>query len=231
MKGENNINIDSVFHLSNGSFGQNTLILPFPNRKNVYAFFYMPVDLVPLPCARNLSMAIVDMVKNNNIGEVILRKKIITEDSLELGKLTATKHANGRDWWLISQKDRTNIYYKALLTPNGTTIHDKQVIGNDFFSDAGQTVFSPDGKHYINFNLIIDSTVTSPHIMIFEFDRCTGNLSNPRSIEYPFSQGWSGGIAISPNSRYLYVSYFTKLYQYDLWAKDIKSTEKIVILH
>ena len=186
----------------------------------------MPVDLVPLPCTKNLSMAIVDMEKNNNLGEVVLRKKIIIEDSLEFGKLTATKHANGRDWWLITQKNHKNLYYKVLLTPQGATIHDKQIIGNDFFPSAGQTVFSPDGKYYINFD--IDNDSISPNTMIFDFDRCTGQLSNTRTINYPNMGNWSGGIAVSPNSHFLYVSLFNKLYQYDLRAKDILTSEKIV---
>ncbi|MCB0548394.1 MAG: PKD domain-containing protein [Phaeodactylibacter sp.] len=39
---------------------------------------------------------------------------------------------------------------------------------------------------------------------------------------------WSGGVAISPNSRFLYVSSFKNVYQYDLWAEDIPASKDTV---
>ncbi len=228
MKGGENINIDSITLLPNTSSPQNIIILPYPKHKNLFTFFYLPILIKPegILGAHNLSYAIVDMDKNNNLGEVTMRKKIIVNDTLEYGKLAAIKHANGRDWWLIQQELYKNIYCKILLNPKGAKLYDKQKIGNDVTATLGQAVFSPDGKYYINCD--IDTEKPSPNITVFNFDRCTGLLSNPRAICYDDHSFWSGGAAVSPNSRYLYISLDFKLFQYDLWADDLAASEKLI---
>src|SRR5207247_1684286 len=58
----------------------------------------------------------------------------------------------------------------------------------------------------------------------YDFDRCTGVLSNPINLPLPIivANSWLGmGVAISPNNRFLYVSLTRHLYQFDLWAPDI----------
>ncbi len=230
MKGGENINIDSLTFLSNTTLSQGSLILPFPEHKGLYVFFYLPQLIKPagIPGSHNVSYAIVDMDKNNSLGEVIQRKTVIPTDTIEPGKFTAVRHANGRDWWLIEQQLYKNTYCKLLLNPKGVKLYHKQTIGNDVTTTLGQAVFSPDGKYYINCD--IDTEKPSPNITVFNFDRCTGLLSNPRTICYDDHSFWSGGAAVSSNSRYLYVSLYTKLYQYDLWADDLAASEKLIAI-
>ena len=64
-------------------------------------------------------------------------------------------------------------------------------------------------------------------IDIFNFDRCTGELNSLVQIAMQDS-AWSGGAAISPNSRYLYIPSFEVVYQYDLWAPDIEASRDTV---
>ena len=66
-------------------------------------------------------------------------------------------------------------------------------------------------------------------VEIYDFDRCNGGLSNHRRMHY--NANISGGVAISPNSRYLYVSSYEHVYQYDLWASDIESTKVTVAVY
>ncbi|MFZ4545243.1 MAG: T9SS type A sorting domain-containing protein [Saprospiraceae bacterium] len=228
MEGGIFVNKDTIFQLNNANIEQNTVILPYPSSDHLYAFFYLGVTLTPTPaaCAPNLSMAIVDMSKNNNLGKVLQTRKIIIPDTIETNKMTATRHANGRDWWVINQDFLGNKYFKVLLDPLGAHLHDVQQIGDDSSSSIGGAVFSPDGKYYINAD--IDSDSLSPNVMVFNFDRCSGQLSNPRSITYASHDYWAGGAAVSANSRYLYISVYTELYQYDLWADDLAGSEKLV---
>ncbi|MFZ4545070.1 MAG: T9SS type A sorting domain-containing protein [Saprospiraceae bacterium] len=229
MDGGIYVNRDTVFNLTNEDVQDNTIILPFPGRKDLYAFFYLTVTLV-LPkayvCSRNLSMAVVDMQKKNGLGAVLPGKKLVISDTIEVNKLTATKHANGRDWWIIIQDYFSNKYYKVLLDPNGADIHDIQRIGIDSVNSIGKALFSPDGKYYINFDIETDSLI--PNLAVFNFDRCSGELSNPRYVSFGVNDAWTGGAAVSPNSRYLYISRDYKIFQYDLWADDLTGSQKII---
>ncbi|MBX2927091.1 MAG: hypothetical protein KF852_04590 [Saprospiraceae bacterium] len=77
-----------------------------------------------------------------------------------------------------------------------------------------QAVFSPNGRKFALAH-------SAQSVTVFDFDRCTGLLSNPYDIRLwpPVVSG--RGLAISPSSRYLYVSNIVDLYQYDLYAADI----------
>ncbi len=85
-------------------------------------------------------------------------------------KLTATRHANGRDWWIITQaQDVDTTYRKLLITPQGIQGPFLQKIGpgdhaRRFF---GQMVFSLDGS-------TLAAASANSTIDIFDFDRCTG---------------------------------------------------------
>jgi len=85
----------------------------------------------------------------------------------------------------------------------------------------GQAAFSPDGKYYAVFNSINQDL--GQFIDVFSFDRCSGILSNQRTMH--LNMDISGGVAFLPNSRFLYVSSYIDLYQYDMWAADIESSK------
>src|SRR5690606_1739043 len=67
-------------------------------------------------------------------------------------------------------------------------------------------------------------------LSVYDFDRCTGLMSNPTQFVYGDS-AWSGGVAISPNSRYLYVSHYNYIFQFDLWADDLLSSKDTVAIY
>lgn len=95
------------------------------------------------------------------------------------GGLSVTKHANGRDWWVIVKKHYKNKFYKFLLTPLGIQSMGYQLIGLDDQARLLDTYsFSPNGE--------ILAGVVQPHeIALFNFDRCTGLLSNHQIISNP----------------------------------------------
>ena len=65
---------------------------------------------------------------------------------------------------------------------------------------------------------------------IFDFDRCTGLFSDPVNITIDDSNSL-GGLAFSPNSRFLYVSSVLDVYQYDTEASDIASSMAVSYTH
>ncbi|MBL7775039.1 MAG: PKD domain-containing protein [Saprospiraceae bacterium] len=126
------------------------------------------------------------------------------------------RHANGRDWWMLLPKSGTNRYFAFLVTPEGVRLsHQQEVPGANNFSAFGQAAFSPDGSHLS----ILRSGTISPdtYVDVFDFDRCSGLLSNFRQVIIPLVS-FGVGVAFSPNNRFLYVAMWKTLYQLDLEA-------------
>ena len=109
---------------------------------------------------------------DNEQGEVILRKELILHDTLGAGKLSACKHANGRDWWIIVPEWNSNRYYRYLLTPEGIDTVGMQEVGEPTINGLGQALFSPDGTKHVRFSGL--SIELGEWISIYDFDRCTG---------------------------------------------------------
>ena len=231
--GENNINWDSTTFLTAKSTPQICLFLPFPADESKTLFFSKKLAVLKVGSSKRiinpeLNLAILQNQGVNGLGEVITRRINVLKDTLCEGKITAVKHGNGRDWWMVIQRYLDNKYYKILVNHIGVRVNDLQEIGIDKTSLDGQAVFSPDGKFYVNYDCI--TQIKDPHLTIFDFDRCTGQLSNPRNIFYD-KEISIGGVAVSPNSRFLYASFYGVLMQYDLWAKDIAASKKDVALY
>jgi hypothetical protein len=115
----------------------------------------------------------------------------------------------------------TNLHHTLLFNDMGVIDSFTQVAGYKpdpaIKRDAGgNNVFSPDGSVYV------DSDARNGH-RIFDFDRCTGRLSNFRWIQLPAQQPF-GGAAISPNSRFLYITASVWAMQYDLWEADVAAS-------
>lgn len=205
-----------------------SLILPKPNTEHIYHLFHLTFDKDSLNffLVTKLLYTEVDMSLNNGKGGVTSHKnELILNARLCAGQLEAVKHANGYDWWIIVPKAESNSYYKFLFTANGLIGPFEQTIGNVYYKIDwnGQAVFSPDGTKYARFD-------TRTDLNIFDFDRCDGTLSNHRFIPMNLNSDTvvAGGVAISPNSRYIYLSATDKVFQFDLDADDIASTKTVV---
>ncbi len=114
-----------------------------------------------------------------------------------------------------------------------------QVIGKQSLGTAtdivGESAFSPDGSTYVRITgdaLISEGKPNKSRLDIFTFDRCSGLLSGniPITINY-IGGDFPEGLAISPNSRYLYVSQSDSLIQYDLRSRDIASSRVAVAVY
>ncbi len=88
--------------------------------------------------------------------------------------IASVRHANGRDWWLITHKtDSSNEYLKFLITKDSIYGPFTQAIGRYYlYSDiSSEYCFSPDGAKFIGakYNGVLE---------LYDFDRCTGELYN-----------------------------------------------------
>ncbi len=199
------------------NISEGCLILPKPEAPGIYYLFHGTIDDQIGQFARYLYLTTIDMSLDNGLGGVVIKNEILINDTLNVGKITAVRHANGRDWWVILHKQPTNIFYRLLVTPNGIYPPEQQAIGITRYADIGQVCFSPDGNRFAYY------WGAGEDLEIFDFDRCTGLFSTPVHILIN-DANTMGGVAFSPNSRYLYVSSVEDVYQYDTEAPDIEAS-------
>jgi len=204
---------------------QGAMIIPSPERDGEYHLFYSERTAISnhpdgyTSFVLDLKYAVIDMGMNNRLGRVLEKEISLIQDTLDFGKITATRHGNGRDWWIVVPYFDGDYYHRFLLDDRG--VHDMGMVFTtdmDMRPGVGQAVFSPDGSKYINFSSL--SVSEGQFVGVYNFDRCTGNLSNPRLITYN-DTAYAAGVAISENGRFAYISSYTHLYQIDLDAEDI----------
>ena len=161
---------------------------------------------------------------DNNSGVLVEKDFPLIIDTLDFGKVTACRHGNGRDWWVLIPYIDANEYHRFLLGPDGIEDWGSIRSGEDMSRGLGQAQFSPDGAKYINYGI---PTFNNNYLTIYDFDRCTGLLTNAQT-RYDTAFAYVTGIAISENSHFAYESAHTHLYQYDLTASDIFATRTLV---
>jgi hypothetical protein len=219
---------DNEYYYINSSLTDSTYIqeaLGFPDPS--YSRF---------PNRINIFYSLVDMDKNGGRGKVTSKKNVLFHDSRICdGLLTAVRHANGKDWWVVFAHMDTARLYTYLFTPDGVEGPLIQNIGLPMkrVYGIGTAVFSPNGKM-----LAIGTANTI--ISLLDFDRCTGIYSNPKILNYDSSRSAFGlpfggvtGLSFSSNNKYLYISggmYNNAVGQYALDSTDISASFKLVFL-
>jgi hypothetical protein len=199
------------------------LALPSVSVVGQYYLIHSFLDTIPGQEGADVSKiltTLVDMNANNGQGKVLYKNEQLLSGSLS-ESLSATRHGNGRDWWLLVQKDSTNFFYQILLDSSGCHVTDSSYIGVAMpIGGQDQSCFSPDGTKFLYYGL-------GYGLSVFDFDRCTGTLSNPQYLpQSVVNDTGSGalGISVSPDSRFLYLGNEWKLLQLDLWSSNLQAS-------
>jgi len=215
---------------------QGALLLPLPDSDHEFVLIHEAIKIIPAnpPVTTSISLGCnpvyetrIDLSLNNNEGAVTIKRDTLLDITMDGGKLSAVRHANGRDWWIVIPQHNSGLMYRFLLNPEGLQAYPPQDVGITLWHGLGQSVFSPDGSKYAHMSLHVQ---TQNYLNIFDFDRCTGLFSNPLQIFYTDNEV-AGGVAISPNSRYLYLSSYLEIYQFDLYAEDIEASRQTVAVY
>lgn len=180
--------------------------------------------------------SIIDMSLNGGKGKMILKEKSLLWGDFSHA-ISACRHANGKDWWIVSRGYQdTNCYYFFKLDNQGIRYDHKQCLGINFtmkYSSSSSdsltlsygSAFSPDGKKF--------SIVSSKGIELFDFNRCTGIFSNPKFSQYPYGDTDSSKYpfypnlaapCFSPNSQYIYTDNTVRIYQFDAQASNFSQS-------
>jgi hypothetical protein len=210
---------------------QGAIILPRPASDHLYDIFHEEYSINSSTGATVVNRCmhtVVDMAENDGLGRVIEKSTVIVEDTLDWGLLSATRHANGRDWWLLVPKYGANVFFRFLLTPEGVVPMTYQSFGTAVpYAGTGQNVFSPDGSRYtrVKYGYMPDTWEVS----IYEFDRCTGLLTSEYVFQHPGSGlNYPAGGVFSPNGRFFYLSEDRQLWQYDMESPDIQDFKILI---
>jgi hypothetical protein len=170
-------------------FQNSAVFIPHPNDTNLVYLLHQSGTSSSNFKSSGLYYTLVNKSLNNNLGAVVAGQKnqLTFQMGLNPG-IAVTKHANGRDWWVLVFKDSSDIVYTFNLSPLGFSAPTVQSLGV-FPAPVyllGQMNFSPNGKKFAY--TYYDGTIgaVNNYIRIFDFDRCTGILTI--SYQILFSQ-------------------------------------------
>ena len=209
------------------SFCSSTCIIPQPKDKEAYFNIYVNYEEWNTTARASKYFASLDKDENNEYY-VSIKDSVISDSLSSFGYTTCCQHANGRDWWLIQFNQDTA--FSFLIDPEGFQLIHSQVFPFSFKDRISNAVFGPKGEKFAIHQLFRSGEPDGTELVLFDFDRCTGTLSNMRfRIEDSFDQFATPGVEFSADGRYLYTNSRTSCYQYDTREEDIFSSRKLVM--
>ena len=185
--------------LGHPSAAQSSIIIPLPNNDSIYYVF--TTDAVENNYASGYRYSVVNMNRDGGKGEVTQKNILLNGSCTE--RLTAARHANGIDVWVIGNEKNSNTFKAWLVSCTGLqTTPVASMVGIVLINeDQGVMKVSPDGKQLCQTNF---PEIPGNVFQLFDFDNATGILSNARTITNADAGYYS--CEFSPDSRLLYVT-------------------------
>lgn len=235
----------------NGSFSssQSALIVPMPGAPDLHYIFTTPAEAGTWGGTPDASYSIVDMSLNGGLGEVTIKNINLVAPVTE--RLTATRHANGQDVWVLYHEWDSRNYHAFLVTCDGVEGPVTSSIGYRTGPDAMGSTVSAIGCMKLNrqgtrlASVWTHPTLSTAQVFesqvvvdVMEFDNATGVISNLLSDTIgsgtDLQKGY--GVEFSPNGDVLYVNeagivtggFTANLYQYDMLAVDPMSSRQVI---
>jgi hypothetical protein len=217
---------------------QGALFIPHPGNPDLIYLFTVDCQL-PFQTAGmgGLTYAIIDKTLNAGAGDVISKRNLMLAPVKE--KLTATRHCNGVDWWIVTHEWNSDAFYSWKLTPNGLdTIPVISHVGV-VHQDTVDTILSPasrgDLKISPNGKLIVAQMLRGYYFELLNYNNETGQVFDKIYSQY-FPPDSSGPIkapfscTFSKTSKTLYMtwSYTVELVRYDLSVLDSTAIENSI---
>lgn len=109
------LNGDSL--LGHSSAASGCIILPRPGSDRY--FYVLTTDALENLFANGIRYSVIDMCLDNGNGAVLSNEKNILVYDNTTEKLSAVKHANGVDYWIVSHELNSNSFLSFNLTNNG----------------------------------------------------------------------------------------------------------------
>jgi gliding motility-associated-like protein len=176
----------------NVSATQSALIVPWPTQAHRYFLF----TTGEWSQNTGLRFSMVDMQSNNGMGDVSLKNNLLASNISE--RLTAIRHANQRDYWVLTHRQYTNEFLAYRVGPQGISLPPViSRVGSIDSSAVGYLKASFDGKK-------VAMALRNQHSYeLYDFDPTSGQLSKPLTLPSFFYQSY--GLEFSPDGSKLYL--------------------------
>jgi hypothetical protein len=202
--------------LGNPNFTQSSLILKQPGSNSMYYVFTRSGQ----NASANLNYSIVDITAAAGMGSVTVKNSTVFSGAYS-ENLTATKHCNGKDYWVIIANSGFLLfsYYQSYIAyhlaaiglNNSAVVSSFTVPSANLAGDKGAVKISPNGKKIG----LANYSTNSRSFKLADFDNSTGQVSNPFVLGGP----WGYGCEFSPDGSKFYGSELGAIdifYQWDL---------------
>jgi len=209
---------------------QSSLIIKQPSSASIYYVFTVGA----LGSANGLHYSVVDMSLAAGMGSVTVKNVLINADCRD--KITAGKHCNGSDVWILSSAVSSTVAFVAcpltatgvgasVLTPVTTSI--MPVIG------SGQMKLSPNSHRLGIVSYLAPGANCGMDVRIMNFDNSSGFMEyigstvvmyNTYTSTSPNCANTFYGCEFSVDSRYMYLSALNQISRIDLCALPVIST-------
>lgn len=217
--------------VTNGNTITQVTIVQRPGSAQIYYIFTSEVQAFS---GQGYRFHAVDMTLNGGAGGIAFTDSMLYPTPVT-EKITAIRHANGTDVWILGHEYGSDAYLAFLVTSAGVTTapvvsHIGKVhsdINGATYDAIGELKASTDGTR------VVAVTLYKPDIEVFTFDNATGTLSGlltlPENGAYDGLGNASGlyGASFSASGNMLYVGQWysplaadARLLQYDLSSND-----------
>ncbi len=205
---------------------QSALIVPKPG--DSASFYIFTVGAGPYHTANDNNMGFrystVDMSLAGGMGDVVEKNVPLLDSTTE--QLTATRHCNGRDYWVVVHRYRSSDFHAYLVTAEGVAA--APVISSVGTPDLNEVLYGGFGQGMMkispNGEMLASAMTYRFHAALFDFDNGSGIVSNERILASDSTFRYYSP-AFSPDNSKLYISTLSDpedhpsaLFQYDLEA-------------
>lgn len=181
---------------------------------------YYRYENIPRVDSFNIYTATIDLTGSPEGKPAVISKSFEPLSTINLNFLSmnAIRHANGKDWWIVSAEYKSNKLFAILFDQDG--IHEPLESVIKEWADStfvGISAISPDGTKYAYQDGI------SNYFYILNFDRCTGKFTYFNQGSFPYldpNNGWVRWCEFAPGGRFFYTASAFDVYQYDLLSPD-----------
>ena len=202
---------------------QSSIIVKKPESDSIYYIFTVGSKTDPKCSELGYNYSIIDLSKNEGKGEIIEINNFLYGPSTE--QITAVRHGNGIDIWIITHRENSNVFEVFLLTKDG--VNKQEVIS----SSAGTKYSTYDGIGYLKSNLqgnlLANAGFNDKIIEILKFDNLTGkiNLLVTVNLEQEANDtiGKPYGVEFSPDNTKLYISFLDSPFLCQLDIADLNT--------
>ncbi|MFT4684174.1 MAG: gliding motility-associated-like protein [Flavobacteriales bacterium] len=212
----------------NGHFSSTNSAIIIPKPHDVNRYYIFTVD--DLAGVNGLQYSEIDMLQNGGLGDVTSNKNISLQTPTT-EKISAVKHRNDTDWWVLSHRWDSDEFVAYLVTASGISSSVTSSIGINITGDTDNSVgsmkLSPNGN-----KLAIVHSYGNNKVQLFSFNDLTGVLTNPITLSGYTGATGAYGVEFSPDSKTLYVSDTGgSIYQYntELTTQTDISSSRIII--